>query len=73
MQLVLKDAQAANPDVLLAFSYPPDTFAITDTAKVLAFNPLQAQVRRQRQTERRKKNNCNAGPSLRTHVFLIVA
>lgn len=39
MQPVLKDAQATNPDVLLAFSYPPDTFAITDTAKVLAFNP----------------------------------
>jgi branched-chain amino acid transport system substrate-binding protein len=39
MQPVLKDAQAANPDVLLAFSYPPDTFAITDTAKVLGFNP----------------------------------
>jgi branched-chain amino acid transport system substrate-binding protein len=39
MQPVLKDAQAANPDVLLAFSYPPDTFAVTDTAKVLAFNP----------------------------------
>ena len=39
MQPVLKDAQAANPDVLIAFSYPPDTFAITDTMKVLAFNP----------------------------------
>jgi len=39
MQPVLKDAQAANPDVLLAFSYPPDTFAITDTAKVIGFNP----------------------------------
>jgi branched-chain amino acid transport system substrate-binding protein len=39
LQPVLKDAQAANPDVLLAFSYPPDTFAITDTMKVLAFNP----------------------------------
>ncbi|MGE0062245.1 MAG: amino acid ABC transporter substrate-binding protein [Xanthobacteraceae bacterium] len=39
MQPVLKDAQAANPDVLLAFSYPPDTFAITDASKVLAFNP----------------------------------
>ncbi len=39
MQPVLKDAQAANPDVLLAFSYPPDTFAITDTAKVINFNP----------------------------------
>src|SRR4249919_1052816 len=39
MQPVLKDAQAANPDVLLAFSYPPDTFAITDTSKVIGFNP----------------------------------
>jgi branched-chain amino acid transport system substrate-binding protein len=39
MQPVLKDAQAASPDVLLAFSYPPDTFAITDTSKVLGFNP----------------------------------
>ncbi|MGE0564512.1 MAG: amino acid ABC transporter substrate-binding protein [Pseudolabrys sp.] len=39
MQPVLKDAQAANPDVLLAFSYPPDTFAITDASKVIAFNP----------------------------------
>src|SRR5215510_7313955 len=39
MQPVLKDAQAANPDVLLAFSYPPDTFAITDTSKIIGFNP----------------------------------
>ena len=28
-------AHAANPDVLLAYSYPPDTFALTDTAKVI--------------------------------------
>jgi branched-chain amino acid transport system substrate-binding protein len=39
LQPVLKDAQAANPDVLLAYSYPPDTFALTDTAKVIGFNP----------------------------------
>jgi branched-chain amino acid transport system substrate-binding protein len=39
MQPVLKDAQAANPDSFIAFSYPPDTFALTDTAKVLGFNP----------------------------------
>src|SRR6476659_8711616 len=39
MQPVLKDAQARDPDVLLAFSYPPDTFAITDTSKVIGFNP----------------------------------
>ena len=39
LQPVLKDAQAAKPDVLLAYSYPPDTFALTDTAKVIGFNP----------------------------------
>lgn len=39
LQPVLKDAQAANPDVLIAYSYPPDTFALTDTAKVIGFNP----------------------------------
>jgi branched-chain amino acid transport system substrate-binding protein len=39
MQPVLKEAQAANPDAFIAFSYPPDTFGITDTAKVLSFNP----------------------------------
>jgi branched-chain amino acid transport system substrate-binding protein len=39
MQPVLKEAQAASPDSLIAFSYPPDTFGITDTAKVIGFNP----------------------------------
>ena len=39
MQPVLKDAMAANPDSFIAFSYPPDTFGITDTAKVIGFNP----------------------------------
>jgi branched-chain amino acid transport system substrate-binding protein len=39
MQPVLKDAMAAGPDTFVAFSYPPDTFGITDTAKVIGFNP----------------------------------
>jgi branched-chain amino acid transport system substrate-binding protein len=39
MQPMLKDAMAANPDVFIAFSYPPDTLAVTDTARILAFNP----------------------------------
>jgi branched-chain amino acid transport system substrate-binding protein len=39
MQPVLKEAMAAGPDTFVAFSYPPDTFAITDQSKVLGFNP----------------------------------
>jgi branched-chain amino acid transport system substrate-binding protein len=39
MQPVLKEAMAPGPDTLIAFSYPPDTFAITDTSKVIGFNP----------------------------------
>ena len=30
---------AANADTFVAFSYPPDTIAITDAAKVLNYNP----------------------------------
>jgi branched-chain amino acid transport system substrate-binding protein len=39
MQPMLKDAMAVNPDVFVSFSYPPDTLAVTDAAKVLGFNP----------------------------------
>jgi branched-chain amino acid transport system substrate-binding protein len=39
VQPLLKDAMAASPDIFAAFSYPPDTLGITDTAKVLGFNP----------------------------------
>jgi branched-chain amino acid transport system substrate-binding protein len=39
LQPIIKDAQAANPDAFVAFSYPPDTFALTDAAKVVGFNP----------------------------------
>ena len=30
---------AASPDAFLAFSYPPDTFILTEQAKILGFNP----------------------------------
>lgn len=39
MQAILKDAMATNADTFVAFSYPPDTIAITDAAKVLNYNP----------------------------------
>lgn len=39
VQPLIKDAMAAAPDVFAAFSYPPDTLGLTDTAKVLGFNP----------------------------------
>ncbi|HEU4380515.1 MAG TPA: amino acid ABC transporter substrate-binding protein [Hyphomicrobiaceae bacterium] len=39
MQAIVKDAMASGADSFVAFSYPPDTIAITDAAKVLAYNP----------------------------------
>lgn len=39
LQPLMKEAQTAAPDSLIAFSYPPDTFGLTDTAKVIGFNP----------------------------------
>jgi branched-chain amino acid transport system substrate-binding protein len=39
LQPVVKDAMATNPDAFAAFSYPPDTFGLTEAAKVLGFNP----------------------------------
>ncbi|MBS3965656.1 MAG: amino acid ABC transporter substrate-binding protein [Truepera sp.] len=36
---VLTAAQRANPDVFIAFSYPPDTIALTELARVRNFNP----------------------------------
>jgi branched-chain amino acid transport system substrate-binding protein len=35
----IKAAKAANPDVMLAFSYPPDTFMLTEQALANEFNP----------------------------------
>jgi len=39
MQPILTEAARANPDTFIAFSYPPDTMAITDQSRVLSFNP----------------------------------
>jgi branched-chain amino acid transport system substrate-binding protein len=39
LQPIVKDAQAANPDAFIAFSYPPDTIGLTDQAKVAGFSP----------------------------------
>lgn len=36
---IIADAQRSNPDVFLAFSYPPDTLGLTDAARVRNFNP----------------------------------
>jgi branched-chain amino acid transport system substrate-binding protein len=30
---------ATNPDALIAFSYPPDTFMLTEQAQIVGFNP----------------------------------
>ena len=39
LQPLLKDAIAAKPDAFVAFSYPPDTIALTEQAQLLKFNP----------------------------------
>jgi branched-chain amino acid transport system substrate-binding protein len=39
LQPLLKDAIASNPDAFIAFSYPPDTIALTEQAQLLKFNP----------------------------------
>ena len=31
---MMKAAKAANPDAFVAWSYPPDTFGLTDAAKI---------------------------------------
>jgi branched-chain amino acid transport system substrate-binding protein len=39
MQPLLTDAMRSNADVFMAASYPPDTLAINDQARVLNYNP----------------------------------
>jgi branched-chain amino acid transport system substrate-binding protein len=39
MQPIVSEAMRAKPDVFVAFSYPPDTIAITEQARLLNFNP----------------------------------
>lgn len=36
---LLKDAMERKPDVFIAFSYPPDTTALTEQAQEIGFNP----------------------------------
>jgi branched-chain amino acid transport system substrate-binding protein len=36
---MINEVKAQNPDVFLAFSYPPDTLGITETARIAGFNP----------------------------------
>lgn len=36
---VINEVKALNPDVFLAFSYPPDTFGLTEQARIAGFNP----------------------------------
>jgi branched-chain amino acid transport system substrate-binding protein len=39
IQPLLKDAIASGADAFVAFSYPPDTLALTEQAQLLKFNP----------------------------------
>ncbi len=39
LQSLVNEMRRRNPDVVLAFSYPPDTIAFTDQAKALGLNP----------------------------------
>ena len=34
---MIKGAKATNPDAFIAYSYPPDTFGLTDQAKIEDF------------------------------------
>jgi branched-chain amino acid transport system substrate-binding protein len=36
---IVSEAKALNPDVFIAFSYPPDTFGITEQSRISGFNP----------------------------------
>ena len=36
---ILNEAKALNPDVFVAFSYPPDTLGLTEQARIAGFNP----------------------------------
>jgi branched-chain amino acid transport system substrate-binding protein len=36
---IINDVKALNPDVFIAFSYPPDTLGITEQARIAGFNP----------------------------------
>ncbi len=39
LQPVIREVMATNPDAFFAFSYPPDTFMLTEQAQIVGFNP----------------------------------
>jgi branched-chain amino acid transport system substrate-binding protein len=39
MRQIMTEVMQLNPDIFVAFSYPPDTMAITEQARALNFNP----------------------------------
>ncbi len=39
LQPLIREVMASNPDALVAFSYPPDTFMLTEQAQIVGFNP----------------------------------
>ena len=36
---IVNEAKGLNPDVFIAFSYPPDTLALTEQSRIAGFNP----------------------------------
>jgi branched-chain amino acid transport system substrate-binding protein len=39
LQPLIREAMATNPDAFIAFSYPPDTFMLTEQCQIVGFNP----------------------------------
>ncbi len=39
LQPLIRELMASNPDALIAFSYPPDTFMLTEQSQIVGFNP----------------------------------
>jgi branched-chain amino acid transport system substrate-binding protein len=39
LQPLVREAMSTNPDAFIAFSYPPDTFMLTEQCQIVGFNP----------------------------------
>jgi branched-chain amino acid transport system substrate-binding protein len=39
LQPLIREAMATDPDAFIAFSYPPDTFMLTEQMQIVGFNP----------------------------------
>jgi branched-chain amino acid transport system substrate-binding protein len=39
LQPLIREAMGSNPEAFIAFSYPPDTFMITEQSQIVNFNP----------------------------------